>query len=86
MNYRALRGVCIGVDRHLKAGDVEDLDPATGKFLISIGAVVEHESSPPAADEPAQQPADSSTSETSLESAAETDQKSTPAKAGRKEK
>jgi hypothetical protein len=41
MLYRALRGVCIGVDRHLKVDDTADLDPATGKFLTSIGAVEE---------------------------------------------
>lgn len=46
MSYRALRGVCIGVDRHLKAGDTADLDPATGKFLASIGAVEEFQPPP----------------------------------------
>lgn len=39
MKFRALRGVCIGVDRHMKVGDVEDLDTATGQFLLSIGAI-----------------------------------------------
>lgn len=42
MSYRACRGVCIGVDRHLKAGDLvpADVDTDTVKFLVSIGAVV----------------------------------------------
>lgn len=39
MKVRALRGVCIGVDRHLKAGDTTDLDAAQVQFLVSIGAV-----------------------------------------------
>ncbi len=39
MRVRALRGVCIGVDRHLKAGDSADLDAAMVTFLKSIGAV-----------------------------------------------
>ncbi len=39
MKVRALRGVCIGVERHLKAGDTEDLEPALVTFLVSIGAV-----------------------------------------------
>ena len=38
MRIRALRGVCIGVDRHLVAGERADLDTATVQFLISIGA------------------------------------------------
>lgn len=39
MRVKALRGVCIGVDRHLKAGDSADLDAAMVTFLKSIGAV-----------------------------------------------
>lgn len=39
MKVKALRGVCIGVDRHLKAGDTEDLEPALVTFLVGIGAV-----------------------------------------------
>jgi hypothetical protein len=39
MKVKALRGVCVGVDRHLKPGDVDDLEPATVTFLVSIGAV-----------------------------------------------
>jgi len=39
MKVRALRGVCIGVDRHLKPGDTVDLPAAEVPFLASIGAV-----------------------------------------------
>lgn len=39
MNVQALRGVCIGVERHLLPGDVVDLDPATARYLEAIGAV-----------------------------------------------
>lgn len=39
MKVRALRGVCIGVDRVLKAGDTADLDTGTVQFLVSISAV-----------------------------------------------
>lgn len=39
MKVRALRGVCIGVERHLKPGDTADLDAAQVQFLVSIGAV-----------------------------------------------
>jgi hypothetical protein len=39
MKIRALRGVCIGVNQHLKAGDLGDVDAATFTFLKSIGAV-----------------------------------------------
>ena len=39
MKIRALRGVCIGVNRHLGVGDSADLDAATVTFLKSIGAV-----------------------------------------------
>lgn len=39
--HRATRGVCIGVDRHLQAGDPvpPDLTAAEVQFLASIGAV-----------------------------------------------
>jgi hypothetical protein len=36
---RAIRGVCISVDRHIKPGDVADVDAATAQFLVGIGAV-----------------------------------------------
>lgn len=39
MRVKALRGVCIGVDRHMKPGDSADLDAATVTFLVGIGAV-----------------------------------------------
>lgn len=39
MKVRALRGVCIGVESHLQAGDVADLEAAQVTFLTSIGAV-----------------------------------------------
>ena len=39
MKVKATRGVCIGVERHLKAGDVEDLEPALVSYLVNIGAV-----------------------------------------------
>jgi hypothetical protein len=39
MKVRALRGVCIGAGRHLKAGDVDDLEPALVTYLVSIRAV-----------------------------------------------
>ena len=57
MKVRALRGVCVGVDRHLKAGDTDDIDAGSVSFLTSIGAVelvkdepavAEPESKPPA--------------------------------------
>ncbi|HMU54848.1 MAG TPA: hypothetical protein PKA61_07570 [Nitrospira sp.] len=39
MKVRARRGVCIGVDKHLKADDEADLDGALVTFLVGIGAV-----------------------------------------------
>lgn len=39
MKVKALRGVCIGVARHLKPGDIEDLDAALVTYLVGIGAV-----------------------------------------------
>jgi hypothetical protein len=39
MKVFALRGVCVGVDRHLKAGDIVDLESALVTYLVSIGAV-----------------------------------------------
>jgi hypothetical protein len=49
MQYRALRGVCIGPGRHLSAGDVAELDTATSNFLVSIGAAEAYQPPPPAA-------------------------------------
>jgi hypothetical protein len=39
MKIKARRGVCIGVDRHLQAGDLADLDASQVTFLAGIGAV-----------------------------------------------
>jgi hypothetical protein len=39
VKVRALRGVCVGVERHLQPGDTDDLDAAQVQFLVSIGAV-----------------------------------------------
>lgn len=47
MKFRALRGVCIGVDRHLKAGDTVELDTATSQFLVSIRAIEPVKDEPP---------------------------------------
>jgi hypothetical protein len=38
-NVRALRGVCIGVDRHLSPGECAEVDASAVPFLVSIGAV-----------------------------------------------
>lgn len=71
MLVRAIRGVCVGVERHLAAGDTADLDPATGNYLIGIGAVEEAKPEP-AKPEPA--PIDEPPSD------------SVPVKSGKKEK
>ncbi len=47
MKVKALRGVCIGVGRHMGAGDVEDLEPALVTFLVGIGAVEHVPDEPP---------------------------------------
>lgn len=39
MKVIAKRGVCVGVNKHLKPGDSADLDAQTTTFLVSIGAV-----------------------------------------------
>lgn len=49
--YRATRGVCIGVEKHLKKDEEADLEPSLGQFLVSIGAVSEVKP-PPAAPAP----------------------------------
>lgn len=48
MQVRALRGVCIGVERHLKPGDTVDLPAAEVQFLVGIGAVECLPDAPPA--------------------------------------
>lgn len=39
MWVKARRGVCVGVNQHLGAGDTADLDAAMVTFLTGIGAV-----------------------------------------------
>lgn len=39
MKVKALRGVCIGIEQHLVAGDTADLEPALVTFLGGIGAI-----------------------------------------------
>lgn len=74
--YRALRGVCIGSERHLMPGDPPvRLDRGTAQFLTSIGAI---ELVP----EPAE-PAEEAPAEAAPPPAPET---TAPAKAGKKEK
>lgn len=74
MKVKALRGVCIGVDRHLKAGDIHDLDPALLAFLVGIGAVEVVKEAIPKATPPQAAPLTDTTS------------KSIPDKSGSKEK
>jgi hypothetical protein len=52
MKVKAKRGVCIGVNNHLKVGEEADLDPGTVQFLVSIGAVERVPDPPPAAPDP----------------------------------
>ena len=58
MKVFALRGVCVGVDRHLKAGDIVDLEAALVTYLVSIGAVeiVREEPTAPIAEKPIAKP------------------------------
>lgn len=77
MKVKALRGVCIGVNRHMKAGDIEDLEPAMVTFLVGIGAVEPVKEQPKkAAPEPVPPPAKTD----------ESPSKSAPDKSGSKEK
>jgi hypothetical protein len=60
MKVKALRGVCIGIERHMKPGDIEDVDAALATFLKGIGAVEEFTEPPPKAEakpEPKPEPA-----------------------------
>jgi hypothetical protein len=59
VTVRALRGVCIGVDRHLARGDVAEIDADQLSFLRGIGAV--EEVTPPLATAEAAQAAVTST-------------------------
>lgn len=49
MLVRALRGVCIGIARHLAPGETADLDAAQVQFLAGIGAVERVPDEPPPA-------------------------------------
>lgn len=71
---RALRGVCIGVEQHLKPLDVAEVDASTAQFLVSIGAVERFPEAPTTPDESMPAP-DESTPKPSTK----------PAKAGAKE-
>jgi hypothetical protein len=51
VRVKALRGVCIGVDRHLAAGDVEPMDAALATYLAGIGAVEVLKDAAPVSDE-----------------------------------
>lgn len=53
MKVKALRGVCIGIERHLAAGEIADLtDASLLTFLVSIKAVELVKDEPPPAAEP----------------------------------
>jgi hypothetical protein len=39
VKVRAIRGVCVGPERHLAAGATGDIDSATAQYLMAIGAV-----------------------------------------------
>lgn len=71
MRVKALRGVCVGIEKHLAAGAIADLDPALVQYLTSIKAVEALPDEEPAA---AAAPAD------------EIDTKSPAKKAGKQEK
>jgi hypothetical protein len=92
MKVKALRGVCIGVDRHLIAGDVVDLEPGLVTFLSGIGAVAIVPVEPPKPDAPSAQATGQTTPQTQDQSAefkdppADTKPDSPPAKSGKKEK
>lgn len=89
MKVKALRGVCIGVDRHLVAGDAADLEPGLVTFLVNIGAVEALKDEPPKLEEPAAQAASAPTLQTAspvMAKKLETATDSTPAKPGKKEK
>lgn len=57
MKVKALRGVCIGIERHLAENETADLaDDSLLAFLIGIKAVEVIKDPPPAAEEPAPEP------------------------------
>ena len=73
MKIKARRGVCIGVDRHLQAGDEADLDQAQVTFLVGIGAVELVKDEPAASAE-------------STKKGGEQEAKAAPEKSGKKDK
>ena len=50
MRVQALRGVCVGVERHLRPGDIDDIDPNTANYLAALGAVTFNVVEPAAAE------------------------------------
>jgi hypothetical protein len=92
MKVRALRGVCIGVERHLLPGETADLEASTAAYLTSIGAVVAVVEAAPAPAVEVVEAAPAPAVEV-VESApapavevAPTESEQPPAKAGKKEK
>lgn len=86
--YRALRGVCIGPERHVTP-DSEPfaLDKGTATFLVSIGAVEEVPAAPAPADPaPSHSPAPEPPAEKPAPAPAPADPAHAPVKAGKKEK
>jgi hypothetical protein len=79
VKVKALRGVCIGVGQHLKAGDIEDLEPALVTYLVGIGAVERVPDEPPKPDPVVAEPV-------KPEPPKDETPKSAPAKSGSKEK
>lgn len=55
VKIKALRGLCLGVDRHLLPGEAGEVDAATSKWLVHIKAVEIIEEAP-AKEEPAPAP------------------------------
>lgn len=88
MKVKALRGVCIGVDRHLTAGDTVDLEPGLVTYLVSIGAVqaLKDEPPPPPTNPEPAPPEAPPALQPKPEPKAESTIDSTPAKPGKKEK
>ena len=85
--YRALRGVCIGPERHVTPEDEPfALDKGAATFLVSIGAVEEVPAAPAPAD-PAPSPSPApEQDEKPAPAPAPADPAHAPVKAGKKEK
>lgn len=79
MKVKALRGVCIGPERHLALGETQDLDPALVNYLVSIGAVERVVDEPPKSDPVVAEPV-------KAEPPRDETPKSAPARSGGKEK